>query len=96
MTQSVWLITGCTSGIGKALAEAVLAKGDLVVATARAPLDRLAALKDAGALILEFEVSAGQEVVNDVVQRALDVYGHIDVLVPCAGYIHGAFVETIT
>ena len=32
-----WLITGCSTGFGKVLAEAVLARGDQVVATARNP-----------------------------------------------------------
>lgn len=30
-----WLITGCSSGFGRILAEAVLARGDNVVVTAR-------------------------------------------------------------
>ena len=30
-----WLITGCSSGFGKVLAEAVLARGDHLIATAR-------------------------------------------------------------
>ena len=32
-----WLITGCSSGFGKELADAVLARGDRLVATARRP-----------------------------------------------------------
>ncbi len=32
-----WLITGCSTGFGKVLAEAVLARGDNVAATARNP-----------------------------------------------------------
>ncbi len=31
----VWLITGCSTGFGRALAEAALAQGDRVIATAR-------------------------------------------------------------
>jgi NAD(P)-dependent dehydrogenase (short-subunit alcohol dehydrogenase family) len=40
----VWLITGASSGLGRALAEAALGRGDRVVATARDPrrLDELA------------------------------------------------------
>lgn len=33
----VWLITGCSTGLGRALADAVLAKGDRLIATARKP-----------------------------------------------------------
>ena len=36
MTKT-WLITGCSSGFGKILAEAALARGDNVVVTARDP-----------------------------------------------------------
>ncbi|WP_440512534.1 SDR family NAD(P)-dependent oxidoreductase, partial [Serratia sarumanii] len=38
--HKVWLITGASSGLGKALAEAAIANGDRVVVTARR-LDRL-------------------------------------------------------
>ena len=33
--MATWLITGCSTGLGRAFAEAVLARGDNVVATAR-------------------------------------------------------------
>jgi NAD(P)-dependent dehydrogenase (short-subunit alcohol dehydrogenase family) len=36
-TSRVWLITGASSGLGRALAEASLEQGDRVVATARDP-----------------------------------------------------------
>ena len=35
--SKVWLITGSSRGLGRSLAEAVLAHGDLLVATARHP-----------------------------------------------------------
>ena len=35
--KKVWLITGSSSGFGRALAEAVLQHGDYLVATARNP-----------------------------------------------------------
>ena len=44
-TPRRWLITGASTGFGRALAEAVLAAGDAVVATARNP----AALADLAA-----------------------------------------------
>jgi len=33
----VWFITGCSTGFGRALAEAVLSRGDQLIATARKP-----------------------------------------------------------
>ncbi len=40
-----WLITGCSSGLGRQLAEAVAARGDRLVATARS-IDTLQTLCD--------------------------------------------------
>ena len=37
MKQRVWLITGCSSGIGRGIAEAALRHGDKVAVTARRP-----------------------------------------------------------
>jgi NAD(P)-dependent dehydrogenase (short-subunit alcohol dehydrogenase family) len=45
--SKVWLVTGSASGLGRNIAEAVLASGDHLVATARDP-DRLEDLKDWG------------------------------------------------
>jgi short-subunit dehydrogenase len=35
--MKTWLITGCSSGLGKHIADAVAARGDALVATARNP-----------------------------------------------------------
>jgi NAD(P)-dependent dehydrogenase (short-subunit alcohol dehydrogenase family) len=37
MTSRTWLVTGCSRGLGHALATAILASGDRLVATARDP-----------------------------------------------------------
>ena len=39
--SKVWLITGCSRGLGRAFAEAALANGDQVAATARKVADLL-------------------------------------------------------
>ena len=39
MSGRIWLITGCSTGIGRAIAEHVVALGDTVVVTARKPAD---------------------------------------------------------
>ena len=87
-----WLITGASSGFGRALAEAVLAEGDAVVATARRP----AALADIagrrGATVRALDVTDGEQV-RDVVAEAVAT-GGVSVLVNCAGHgLIGALEE---
>lgn len=96
MPQLVWLITGCSSGIGEALAQAVLARGDKVIATARAPIDRLKPLENAGAAVLELDVTASQTTLEQTVEKALTIYQGIDVLVPNAGYGEAIYLEQIS
>jgi NADP-dependent 3-hydroxy acid dehydrogenase YdfG len=82
----VWFITGASSGFGQALAEAVLAKGERVVLTARR-VDRLNALAqkhDGRAMAISLDVtnaSAREKAVKDAVAR----FGRIDVLANIAG-----------
>ena len=92
----VWLITGANSGFGRAFAEAAVAAGDTVVATARRP-EAVADLVDRNpgrveALRLDVtERGAAASVVAEVVAR----HGRIDVLVNNAGRTHvGAAEET--
>ncbi|MEU1268115.1 oxidoreductase [Streptomyces sp. NPDC005799] len=94
--NKVWLITGASSGLGRALAEAAVADGDVVVGAARRPegLDDLVAAHpdQVEALRLDVaDVSAAEPAVRDVIAR----HGRIDVLVNNAGRGHvGAFEET--
>lgn len=96
MPQFVWLITGCSSGLGEALAYAALARGEKVIATARAPIDRLHKLEKAGAAIFELDVSSGQASINSVIEKALAVYGRIDVVVPNAAESTVCYLEEVT
>ncbi|MFC7845773.1 oxidoreductase [Streptomyces sp. NPDC001046] len=94
--DKVWLITGASSGFGRALAEAALAAGDVVVGAARRPenLGDLAAAHPDRVEVLRLDVAdttAAEAAVRDVVAR----HGRIDVLVNNAGRTHvGAFEET--
>jgi NAD(P)-dependent dehydrogenase (short-subunit alcohol dehydrogenase family) len=94
--RRVWLVTGTSSGFGHALAEAAVAAGDIVVATARssASLQALAARHPDQVDPVELDVTdraAIATVVADVVRR----HGRIDVLVNNAGRTHvGAVEET--
>ncbi|RFC71597.1 oxidoreductase [Streptomyces sp. AcE210] len=92
----VWLVTGANSGFGRAITEAAVAAGDVVVATARnaSALDDLVVAHpdQVEALTLDVTDTAGiGTAVADVVAR----HGRIDVLVNNAGRSHvGAAEET--
>ncbi len=78
------LITGCSSGIGQALAAAFAGRGDTVIATARQP-QSLKALRDAGCETLALDVNdaASQQALLAALQAA--GYAHIDLLIHNAG-----------
>jgi NADP-dependent 3-hydroxy acid dehydrogenase YdfG len=84
--ERVWFITGSSTGPGRALSDAVLARGERAVVTARKP-ERLRDLIErypAQALVLELDVNRPEQV-RRVVREALERFGHIDVLVNVDG-----------
>jgi NAD(P)-dependent dehydrogenase (short-subunit alcohol dehydrogenase family) len=93
----VWMVTGASSGFGRAIVEAAVAAGDVVIATARDP----AALQDLARahpdqvdpVALDVTDTARiAALVPDVVRR----HGRIDVLVNNAGRTHVGAVEETT
>lgn len=96
MSDTVWFVTGSSSGFGRAIVEDALARGDRVVATARQPaaLADLAARAPDRVLLLPLDVTRPEQV-RSAVAAALERFGHIDVLVNNAGFsIIGAVEET--
>jgi NAD(P)-dependent dehydrogenase (short-subunit alcohol dehydrogenase family) len=85
--SNVWLITGSSRGLGRALAEAVLAEGHRLVATARNP-SQLADLAERYAdRVLTLPLDVTDEAAADrAVRAAIDTFGRLDVLVNNAGY----------
>lgn len=83
----VWLITGSSRGLGRNLTEAVLAKGDKVIATARNPeqLKDLVASYPAQVYVAQLDVMQYQQV-HQVVADGVAHFGRIDVLVNNAGF----------
>ncbi len=91
----VWLITGTSSGFGRALADAALDGGDRVVATARS-VDQLADLaSNDRVLVVALDVTDADQR-RLAVQRAHERFGRIDVLVNNAGRTQVGAVEETT
>ena len=92
--MSTWLITGCSTGLGRALAEAVIAAGHNAVVTARdvGRVADLAADNTDRVLPLSLDVTDTAQITN-VLSPAEEKFGAIDVLVNNAGYGYRAAVE---
>jgi NAD(P)-dependent dehydrogenase (short-subunit alcohol dehydrogenase family) len=95
--SSVFLLTGSSRGLGRAIADAVLGDGHRLIATARRreSLDDLVATYGDRVLTLDLDVTdpaAARAVVDAGVER----FGRIDVVVNNAGYADLAAVEDVT
>src|SRR6266480_4763370 len=93
----VWLITGSARGLGRAIAEGILAAGDKLIATARNPqqLSDLVARYGDNVRAVALDVTDEREAIA-AVQLAVDVFGRLDVLVNNAGYGNLAAIEDTT
>jgi NAD(P)-dependent dehydrogenase (short-subunit alcohol dehydrogenase family) len=91
----VWLITGASSGLGRALAQTLLDRGHRVIATARDPR-RIADLEDGHpghVRAVRLDVTNPDDV-RAAVDSGLSAFGRIDVVVNNAGYgLFGALEE---
>lgn len=89
-----WLITGCSSGLGRALAQAVLARGWNAAVTARDPakVDDLVTAHPATALATALDVGNHAQV-KAAIAQVEKRFGAIDVLVNNAGHGYRAAVE---
>ena len=93
--QQVWFITGSSRGFGRALVQAVLDAGDLVVATARRPGQLAEFTQQYGDRVLPLSLDVTDETaVRDAVSAAVERFGRLDVVVNNAGYANVAPIET--
>ena len=96
MTSKTWLITGTSRGFGRIWAEAALARGDRVAATARDTGTLSDLVRRFGDAILPLILDVtDRSAVFDAVAAAHDRFGRLDVVVNNAGYgLFGAVEET--
>jgi NAD(P)-dependent dehydrogenase (short-subunit alcohol dehydrogenase family) len=94
--SKTWLITGISSGFGKALTEQLLAKGDTVVGTVRTEKDDIKELakRYPDTLDVQHLDVTNVDEIRQVVDNAVKGHGKIDVLINNAGYgLFGAAEE---
>ena len=93
----VWLITGCSSGFGFDLAEAVLKRGDKVVVTARKveQIDDLVKRFPETATGVHLDVTNPRSI-DKAIATGINLFGTIDVVVNNAGYGLRGAVEEVT
>jgi NAD(P)-dependent dehydrogenase (short-subunit alcohol dehydrogenase family) len=85
--SKVWLVTGSASGLGRNIAEAVLASGDRLVATARDPRRLQDLLDKYGDQVRATQLDVSDETAAEAaMQVTMEAFGRLDVLVNNAGY----------
>ncbi|RZJ97439.1 MAG: SDR family oxidoreductase [Novosphingobium sp.] len=86
MPAKTWMITGCSTGFGRALADLLLARGERVVATARRPESLAELVEPHGdrAIALPLDIT-DEDSIAAALAGATDRFGAIDVLVNNAG-----------
>jgi NAD(P)-dependent dehydrogenase (short-subunit alcohol dehydrogenase family) len=87
------LITGCSSGIGRATAERLAGRGWTVYATAR-ELDSIAGLAEAGCRTLALDVT-DEDSMRAAVDAVVETEGAVGCLVNNAGYSQSGALETL-
>ncbi len=95
--EKSWLVTGSGSGLGRAIVEAVLAKGEHVLAGARKTDELQDLIERFGDRITPFDLDVRDEAAaRSAVQRAVELRGRLDVLVNNACYQLNAPFEQIS
>jgi NAD(P)-dependent dehydrogenase (short-subunit alcohol dehydrogenase family) len=93
--SKVWMVTGCSRGLGREIALAVLAAGDRLVATARDE-NALAFLGKSDALRTFALDVTDAKAAREAVGVATKAFGRLDVVVNNAGYIKANSIEDMS
>jgi NAD(P)-dependent dehydrogenase (short-subunit alcohol dehydrogenase family) len=93
--RKVWMVTGSSRGLGRAIVEGLLERGELVVATARNTSDLEGLTTQFGEQVraAALDVTRAEDA-ERVVDETVQTFGRLDVVVNNAGYgVMGAFEE---
>ncbi|RII94452.1 SDR family NAD(P)-dependent oxidoreductase [Clavibacter michiganensis] len=94
--SQVWIVTGSSRGLGRAITENALAAGDRIAATARDPRQLSDLVEQFGDAILPLQLDVTDAgAAHAVVDRAVHEFGRVDVLVNNAGYGDVSSVEDV-
>jgi NAD(P)-dependent dehydrogenase (short-subunit alcohol dehydrogenase family) len=97
MASKVWFITGTSKGFGRIWAEAALARGDRVVATARNVTAVQALADQYGDLVFTLPLNVDDKIAVDAaVAQAIARFGRIDIAVNNAGYGQFGAIEEVS
>src|SRR5579875_2514847 len=97
MSDRIWFITGASRGLGRSFAQAALAAGDRVAATARDTSSLEELVGDHGDAILPLELDVtDHDACFAAVGRAHEHFGRLDVVVNNAGYGMSGAIEELT
>ena len=92
LRRTVALVTGASSGMGKAFARALLAE-DLTVHAVARRVESMSDLAEAGAHVMHMDISRDEDV-QAVAERIRQEHGGVDVLVNNAGFgLYGAMED---
>jgi NAD(P)-dependent dehydrogenase (short-subunit alcohol dehydrogenase family) len=95
--SKVWLVTGSASGLGREIADAVLASGDRLLATARDSRQLNDLVERYGEQVCTAPLDVADEAAaKAAVAKVIDIFGRLDVLVNNAGYGDTAPFEQVS
>ena len=92
--MKTWMITGCSSGIGRGIAEAALKRGDCVAVTARNKEHIMDFRAEYSNRVLKVSLElTNDEMINQAVKLATEHFGKIDILINNAGHGYRSALE---
>lgn len=97
MSKKVWLVTGCSKGLGKALVEELIAQGYPVAGTSRSKESLEKSIGAESDLFLPLSMNVKEEAdVKKAIAQATEKFGRIDVVVNNAGFTYLATIEEMS